>query len=92
MVGVGQSIAGQSKRKQGGIVPTIGRPTPNEVLCVPIVSHVSTSGNYGEHYRYDSTYVLHNNSSFLLTWGLDFGPSTKPNLVEYRGTSPPSYV
>ena len=27
--------------------------TPNEVLCVPIVSHVSTSGNYGEHFRHN---------------------------------------
>ena len=24
--------------------------TPNEVLCVPIVSHVSTSGNYDYNY------------------------------------------
>ena len=30
------------------------RPTPNEVLCLPIVSHISTSGNYGEHYRHDT--------------------------------------
>jgi len=34
---------------------TVGPLTPNEVLCVPIVLHVSTSDNHGEHYRYDST-------------------------------------